>query len=181
MATGLDQPLSNVVDNVVSRLPVVASELTQVARNRDWRGANIIPTRDLRELNDWQQFKQHQLPYIINQLTGGLTSGRLLQMVQNPLSPIQSSRAEPNLPLNEYYARLEELTGARQRASRTGQPLPIEQAREYARLHSVETLMRNLSRESRGERGTKPSPERLRQIRQIQNKLARQALGLAAT
>ncbi len=181
MATGLDQPLSNVVDSVVGRLPVVVSETAQVFRNRDWRGANIVPTRDLRELNDWEQFRKHQLPYVINQWTGGLTSGRLIQAVQNPLSPLQSSRAEPNLPVNEYYSRLEELTGAHQRANRTSTPLPPDQAQEYARLHSVETLMRNLARESRGENGSKPSPERLREIRQIQNRLARRALGLQAT
>lgn len=164
--------------NVPRVLPVGVAEAYQVSRNKDWRGANIIPARDLRELSAWDQFRRFQLPYVLDQMTGGLASARVLR---GPHEAFQSSKMEPNLPVNEYFTRLEAATGAHQLATRTHKPLPPEQAREYARLHYFEQSIRRLSQEARGERGPKPGPERLREIRRLQNVLARRALGLEPT
>lgn len=167
---------SSVADQATPRvLPIVASETLQVARNRDWRGMPIVPRRDEFSMDAWEQFRTHQLPYLLEQLTGGLASTRTLRL---PHEAFISSRSEPNLPVAEYYDELQRLSGQRTQAQRLNRVFPQEA--RYQRLHSIERRMQELSREARGERlvggrvvtGAVPSPERLRTIRREQVRLA---------
>jgi hypothetical protein len=167
-------------DEVTPRLmPIGIGEASQIARNRDWRGAPIVPHREERELAAFEQFRQYQLPYVLEQMTGGLASGRVLRL---PTEALQSSRSEPSLPVSEYFDMLTNLAAERSQANRRLRQFDRE--REYQVLHAFESQMRNLSAQARGEvRGggrtvqrEKPSDEELRAIRQQQVELARRAL-----
>lgn len=167
---------SSVIEQGTPRLlPIGLAESKQIWQNKDWRGMPIVPRRDEFTMDNWEKFRTHQLPYLMEQFTGGLASGRVLRL---PTEAFKSSRAEPNLPVAEYYDELQRLTGERQTASRLGRPF-TDEAR-YQQLHRIERRMQDLAREARGERlvngrtmaGEKPSAERLRQIRLEQVQLA---------
>ncbi len=176
--TGHETPLSNIADVAVNQLPVVAAPLAQIARNRNWRGAAIVPGREDREFDAWEKFRTRQLPFLIEQMTaipvasptGGLTTDRIAR------SPFQSSQGEPNLPVTEYYSALGAAEAAHDRARHENRAMTPEQARAYGVLHGVSTAMSTLGKLAKGEIGGTPTPERVRELRQHQIRIARQAM-----
>lgn len=169
----------NVVGQSPRVLPVGIAEGVQVYVNRDWAGRPIVPTRD-EHTPDFDQWMNHRLPYVVEQLSGGLLSSKA---IRPPWEAFRSSQNEPTQPVQDYYEELRKLQSDRNRAGYNRQAFPGE--RRYQQLHSVERRMSDLGRETRGERlvngrvvaGEKPSADRLRQIRQEQIRLANRALG----
>jgi hypothetical protein len=158
-------------DTAINNMPIGVREVLQSIRNRDWVGRDIVPPGQARYTTSWEQFRQYQLPYVMDQLSAGLLSGRVLK------PPFRSSQNEPNLPVIEYYERLEDVTRQRDAARRGARAVPPEVEREYQRLHSVETAMRDLNREARGTNGVKPPLPRLREIQARRIQIAKQGLG----
>ena len=192
---------ANAVDTATPRvMPVVAGEVmavgvpgiptTGIGSNRDWRGMPIIPRRDEHDMTRWEQFHRHQLPYVLEQLTGNLSrhlnmltgqvAGDVLgweRRTGSPLvNPFQSSRSEPDLVVTDYYDALEEVTRERRRA----QGGVFARQREYDILHGIERQMQDLNRRMRGDRmvngrvvsGARPDETTLRSLRAQRRELA---------
>lgn len=143
-------------------------------RNKDFQGRPIIPRGE--EAAPGVMAK-YQVPYVVNQLSGGLLQGR---QARNPFA-VPST---PNASVDRLFEQVAQMEAARLQARRAGQP--FAQEREYDRLNHAADQIRALSRELRGERRgsggltvktERPSAERQAEIRQRQVDLARRAFG----
>lgn len=160
--------------------PLGIGEAFDVATNRSWSGRPIVPGTAERSMTQFDQWTRYRLPYILEQMSGGLASERA---IRPPWEAFKASRTEPRQTVEDYYNRLHDVELARNAIRHLNQPFSGEA--EYQRLHSVADQMRALNRELRGYRqvgnrtvvGTAPTQERAARIRLQQLQLARLALG----
>lgn len=161
-------------------VPPLAKVPLEIATNQNWMGSPIVPKRDER-LSGTDKFLSHQLPYAAEQLTGGRAnfSEKGIQRALVPFSDVKNARRS----IDEFYSAMKDMEAERLSSTRKG--MAYEAEAKYQRMHSIDSRIKALSMELRGQRrvgsrvvqGDEPGEERKAQIRQAQTELARQALG----
>lgn len=161
-------------------LPVVANEGWDIVQNEQWNGRPIVPERRHPSLSNIDQWVEFRLPYLLDQLTGGLVSERSFK---TPEKGFRVSTSLPDVSVDEFYSRLKTLEEDRATARARGRA--FEGEKELAKLRQAETKMADINRELRGEKkvgnrvekGNEPTPERAKKLREDRLKLAQVALG----
>jgi len=179
--------------------PIGVGEAFSVAGNQSWSGQPIVP-RHAENLEGYQKMLQYQLPYVMEQMTGGLAGPRHamqawqsdqgslaertgLGILRSPHLGFRVSQTPPHQSVQDFYDLQAELQREHSRASQSGQR--SEREREYHTLTIFKDRMDSLGAELRGMRtrsnggrvqGEMPTEERGREIRASMLDLARRAL-----
>jgi len=113
-----------------------------VARNRSWTGAPIVPGR-AQHRSESEQWLRYRVPYILEQLTGGLTSpGRYR------FNPFARAYFAPNLSVDRFHEELQGLESRRLSARDAGRAFP-DQGR-YQFLQTLRPLIQDAGAAIRG-------------------------------
>lgn len=163
-------------------LPIGASEAVQVASNTSWQGMPIVPRQEERRLTDSEKWLSFRLPYIVEQLSGGLAGQRTILTFQRPTAALEASQVAPHQSVQDWHDALNALE--QQRTAARSRGLQFPQERDYQIAHSIADRMARLSAELRGERraggtlriGEAPSDERKIEIRREQLRLSRSVM-----
>ena len=192
----------NLVPNI---LPVGVAQAWEIGSNRNWAGGSIVPRQQQRANSSWENFYQYQLPYALEQLTGGAfgartawgmtpapdpnqsTAGRFFDSATARLNPVRGfmvSSQTPHQSVNDYFESYNQLSAQRTIARQRMQPFPREA--EYQRMQAVKPQIDRLSGElqgmvtlSDGSRRVRemPSQDRRREIMMRMTELSRRGLG----
>jgi hypothetical protein len=162
--------------------PVGVGEAWDIQGNRGWAGRPIVPDRDERRMDEKEKWLEHRLPYLLDQLSGGLSTGRGFSP-----TPFALSKAEPRQSVDDLYDRLEAVERDRLKARDAGKVFDRE--KEYQSLNKARERLELLNVELRGQRrlgtrnvpGTPPTPDRVREIQADKVRIAREALKAAQT
>ncbi len=137
-----------------------------------------MPRRDEDTPADYQ-FREHQGPYLLGQLTGGRGDTTFRGLGLAPFTEVRNARRS----VDELFERFHELDGERRVVKRSG--LKYQQEDEWKRLDAAREKVQELNAELRGMKrvggklvpATPPSAERRQQIHTLQLEAARKALG----
>lgn len=148
-----------------SFLPVPAQIAWDLHGNEDFLGRDIVPERDQR-LPASHNLTQHQIPYVLRQLSGGRLQPNLRGLTGF------GGAIRPTARLDDYYQELQSLESERALARRQGRAFSGEP--RYQTLHGSDLArsIRQLGQEYR----TATDERRRDVIRRQQNQLAGQLL-----
>lgn len=180
-------------------LPIGAGEAWNLGTNQSWSGQPIVP-RHAENQEQFDQWLKYRLPYLAEQLTGGLANPRQamrawqsdegswaersgLGILRSPLQGVRVSQTAPHQSVQDFYELQAALQREHSRASQAGDRSDREY--EYRTLTRAKERMDRLSAELRGMRTNRrggrvedemPSEARQREIRADMLELAQDAL-----
>lgn len=160
-------------------LPIGMAEARDVLSNTSWSGRPIVPRREDPDLQDFDQWAKFRIPYLLDQLTGGLTS---LRGLKSPDDLMNAGSRPPAQSVDDFYEKLESMTREKDRAERTGLKYP--KAAELKKLEGVRDRLAEIRHKMRGDKkvngswraGQEPSEEEQKKLRAMQLDVVQKAL-----
>lgn len=164
-------------------IPPAVSITGEVLANTGWSGRDIVPRREQPSFNDFDQWMEYRMPYILDQATGGLVSSRI---DRGPQHAFIAGGQDPSKPIELYYEEMDRLERMDRKLQYNRQMLPPNEQMKLARLRQVKGQMDKISQAIRGtqmeggrlRKGMRPEGNQLRELRQMQIDLAKMGLGL---
>ncbi|HVL13099.1 MAG TPA: LPD38 domain-containing protein [Gemmata sp.] len=162
-------------------LPVPAKAAWDLARNKNFMGRDIVPKMD-EDLPDWDKATKYQIPYAAEQVTAGRSSllydPSAKSVGLNVAKPVTARRE-----VNDFYARLKELSAEELASRRSGVKFP--QKAELEKFRKAQEEMTRLNHLARGDKlvgkrwvgGEPPGDAERKKILAKQVALARRVLG----